>query len=326
MDQVILATRDNSLYRRVLEVHGLPLIEHATPCERSPEGPKSAGPGSYIIAEMAGSDIAPARDLRSACPGSDILCLAPVFEESMRGPLVDLGISDLLTRWDPAGLARLVGAMAVRRNLPLRGRIAVLEESASFRDILASIACRFGLTTEYASSIDELLEYLESNAVELILVNIGCRGFDMAEFVKKSYANSAIKKYPLIVYKDLAEGLYVHEITSGLNRLTKSILSREELLNMLVTLLFRVETDPLVREINALCGKEGRTGNNGSALRRLFYEAGTDLCDCEALFSEKRYTRYREVIGKLESAITITDPLRWLISPAKKRPTCAGGA
>ncbi len=324
MDQVILATCDNSLYRRDLEAHGFSLGEY-TP-GLTPPPLKSTGPGPYIIAEIKGQNITALQDMKSAFPASEILCLVPSFEEKMRGPLIELGLSDLLKRWDPPGLASLVGAMAGRRGLPLRGRIAVLEESVSFLGILSSISSRFGFATENTPSINGLIDYLENNSVELVLVNIGCRGFDIAEFIKKAYANSAIKKYPLVAYKDLAEGLYVHEITSGLNRLTKSILSREELLNLLVTLLFRAETGPLINEINALHECEGLTGENGSTLRRLFYDAGTSLCECPEIFSENRYARYLDVNRKLEYALTITDPLRWLIGPSKKGPTCAGGA
>ena len=254
-----------------------------------------------------------------------IVCLAAAPGDMERRELLELGISDLLDPGDPEPAARYIAAITAIGKAAPGGKILSNEPQGPFAKVLGSIAERFGFALDLVGGADGLLAALADGPVELILVNIGARGFDITEFMKKAYSSPHIKKYPLLAYKDMAEGLFVHEITSGLSRLTKSILSRDELLNLLITLFYKNETGPLVAGARALLDADNPGGAGMSSLRRLFYATGPELCDMTAIFTGERFARSLEAGAALHRAIQKTAGFLWLISPPRTGPTCGGG-
>ena len=329
MTAIYLATGDNARYMNALEASGLratalpaPVEDYAPFIEAGAAGP------ALLLLELSREN---RRFLETpspllARPDFRIICLAPAPGEAERRGLLELGISDLLEPGDPGTAARYLAAISSCGNAAPRGKVLANEPPGPFARVLGSIAGRFGFSLDCADGPDGLLGALTHGPVELILVNIGARGFDITEFMKKAYANPDIKKYPLLAYKDMAEGLFVHEITSGLSRLTKSILSRDELLNLLITLFYKYETGPLVSGARALLGADSPAGVDTSSLRRLFYSTGPELCDMTSILSGERFARSLEAGAELHHAIQKTAGFLWLISPPRTGPTCGGGA
>ncbi|MBP7582927.1 MAG: hypothetical protein KBA61_02755, partial [Spirochaetes bacterium] len=255
-----------------------------------------------------------------------ILCLGNPSGDAERRELLDLGISDLLPTGDHSLAMKYAGAMIESGRECSRGRVLVLEEEGPFTRVLESITGRYGYSLDVVGSIDALFASVAEKPAELVLVNIGARGFDMAEFVKKAYSGAEIKKYPLIAYKDMKEGLFVHEVTTGLNRLTKTILSRDELLNLLITLFYRNETGPLLGEARALLDADSPVGADTSTLRRLFYAAGPELCTMTKIFDGGRFSLSLDTCAALYGAVLKTAGFTWMITPPRDCPTCGGGA
>lgn len=328
MTDIFLATGDNARYMKALEAAGFRAT--ALPArvdEYVPFVEARKGSATLLLLELTRENRVfletPSPLLASS--GMKIVCLAAVPGNAERRELLELGISDLLDSGDPDQIARYIAAITAFNTSEPVGKILANEPAGPFAKVLGSIAERFGFSLSLAGGADGLLASLAESPVELILVNIGARGFDITEFMKKAYSNPHIKKYPLLAYKDMAEGLFVHEITSGLSRLTKSILSRDELLNLLITLFYKNETGPLVAGARALLDADNPGGIDASSLRRLFYAKGPELCDMTSIFSGDRFARSLETGAALHRAIQKTAGFLWLISPPRTGPTCGGG-
>jgi hypothetical protein len=329
MTAIFLATGDNDRYRKALETSGLRAAALPAAAEEYASFIEANSTGAVLLLlELTGENRGfletPSAFL--ARPDLKIVCLSAAPGETERRKLLELGISDLLVAGDPEPAARYIAAITAIGNAAPGGKILSNEPRGPFAKVLGSIAERFGFSLCLTGGVDGLLGALAHGPVELILVNIGARGFDITEFMKKSYSNPDIKKYPLLAYKEMAEGLFVHEITSGLSRLTKSILSRDELLNLLITLFYKYETGPLVSGARALLGADSPAGVDTSSLRRLFYSTGPELCDMTAILTGERFARSLKTGAALHLAIQKTAGFLWLISPPRTGPTCGGGA
>ena len=74
-----------------------------------------------------------------------------------------------------------------------------------------------------------MIDDLKKKDIQFILINSGMDNLDFPSLVKKSLSRVEMRKHPVIAYKDMTKGIFVHEVATGLNRLTKVILNIQEL-------------------------------------------------------------------------------------------------
>ncbi len=327
MTTIYLATGDNGRYADAARSAGFS-SEDAQLGTGGPARMDACSGKCLLMMELSTEHCAFLREWISRGPAfrPEILCIGNPPGDAERRELLDLGISDLLPAGNPALAMKYAGAIIGNGEPGGRGRVLLHDKEALFTRVLKSIAGRYGYALDIAGNIDALFASAVEKPAELVLVNIGARGFDMAEFVKKAYSSAEIKKYPLVAYKDMTEGLFVHEVTTGLNRLTKTILSRDELLNLLVTLFYRNETGPLLGEARALLDADSPAGTDTSTLRRLFYAAGPELCTMTKIFDAGRFSLSLDTCAALHGAVLKTAGFTWMITPPRDCPTCGGGA
>jgi hypothetical protein len=110
----------------------------------------------------------------------------------------------------------------------------------------------------------------------------------------------------------MREGLFVHELVSGLNRLTKYILSLEELYGILVELLYRKELVPLVAGLRKLAACEANACFDAESLGRAFYSCEKTIFSQPSLLADATFGATAEVGQRIQSVITKVESLTWL--------------
>lgn len=250
-------------------------------------------------------------------------CMYPEFDGSLRLQLIESGLCNIIITSDSQLASRCLRTIDDSIKQPFRGTVHIMSNASPFLRLLGRVVRRFHYDVKNAYSTDELIELSETQTPDLFLVDMDTCGFDSIEFAKKTSAGISIKKAPLILYKDMRNGLFVHDFNPTLQRLAKVILSREELLNFLLTLLFLSEISSPANAVTSFLQKTDIAG--GKRFREIFYASGPDLCYVGNFFSGESFATLAKAGERINDLIERIEPLRWMISPLKKNPTCAGG-
>ncbi|MCL2156160.1 MAG: hypothetical protein FWH53_10885, partial [Leptospirales bacterium] len=210
-----------------------------------------------------------------------------IFSETMtvnqKKILLKMGISDCITHFAPERIASYIKSLNFKPETK-NGKFIILDDNIAHRNIINSIIKRFGYETTFISTIKELFQVISDSDNIMTLVNIGTTDLDLNELIKKSFGNSDIKKNPVIAYKSMDQGIFIHEVINGLNKLTKVIFSPEELYSMLIDMLFKKEiishTNPFINSLRY----EKNSSFFGKTLQQLYYENILNTFDEEPLF------------------------------------------
>ncbi len=251
------------------------------------------------------------------------LCIYPEFKDSLRSSLIESGLCDIITSGDPQLAAQCIRAIHLGEKLPFRGYIHILSDTSTFSSMLKKMAKRFRYEVRNVHAIDELIQLSEKETPALFLVDMDTTGFDSIEFAKKASIKTSMKKAPLILYKGMRDGLFVHDFNPVLQRLAKVIFSREELVNLLLTLFFLSEIASPANTFAIFLQRTDLLG--GKRFKEILFTAGPELCYTGNLFSKKCLSELAESGAHIINLTKRIEPLRWMISPLTKRPTCAGG-
>lgn len=326
MNKIILATGNNTSFKELLGFANV-IIETIPDFPGSIYGSafSASSSGALLIFEVNNRNIDGIISFFHAhrLESFKLFCIYPEFDGFNRQSLIDIGICDLTSRTDPEFVAECLRAVYFSTTASVRGTVHIMSDTNSFLGIVETIVRRFFYTVKIVGSIGALMELSEKETPELFLVDMDTRGFDNIEFVKRASACSSIKKAPLVLYKDMRNGLFVHDVAPGLKRLTKVILSREELLNLLITLFFLTEIGTPARIFNTLI--QNSDLSVGKSFREIFYAGGPDLCYRSSFFSPSQFGTLEETSEKIAHLLKRTEPLRWLITPLDNSPTCAMG-
>jgi len=131
------------------------------------------------------------------------------------------------------------------------GTFVILNDDDAVKNVLMNIINRFKYRALFVGTVDDLFKAMADYGVRFMLINLGTKNIDLNGLVRKFYASQAAHNIPVLAYKDMREGLFVHELVGGLNRLTRYILSLDELYSLLVDMLFRREIIPLVSSLKS---------------------------------------------------------------------------
>lgn len=325
MGKIYLLTSKNDLLIPVFRREGLA-------AENFPEAGDiySADEIFYILLEIPESGTDSSERFKSVVnaqqEASGIICFCETLTDDIKSFLLKNGLADCLESTDPLRVAQYAGT--VIKPCSGKGKFLILDDNPVHKRILASIIKRFGFDVNFITGIDELFEMAGDPGNIMILLNMGTGKLDMNAVVRKSYNNPDIRKYPVVAYKSMKQGLFVHEIINGLNRLTKIILSPEELYCMLTDLLFK-------KEIMSNTGffmdslKYARFfPYNGKSIQQIYYEIQSDPCGQDSLFSPDSMKSLIQYSGRIRGSLEKVQGIIWLASQGfgEKKPTCGGGA
>jgi response regulator RpfG family c-di-GMP phosphodiesterase len=202
----------------------------------------------------------------------------------------------------------------------------VLDDDRVQFSIIYRLITRFGYDVKRITTIDEIFDSLDENPLDFILVNLGTKKFDINELVRRGFSNMDLKRVPLVAYKDMDEGLFVHEMISGLNRLTRFIISPQELYSFLVDILFRKELLPLMKVMNQAVSFDLNEQFCEESISQIYFSQSCSLFELFDILTEENIETMLHLVALFKKTIVKVDGFRWLKKISEKRVTCGVGA
>lgn len=257
---------------------------------------------------------------------SGIICFCETITRDIKGFLLKNGLADCIEGSDPGRISRYIQLLSMP-CMDAAGTFLILDDNSTHKKMLESIIKRFGYNINFISSIDELFEMTGDPENIMLLINMGTGKLDMNAVVRRSYNNTDIKKIPVIAFKSMEQGLFVHEIINGLNRLTKIILSPEELYCMLTDMLFKKEIMSYTSVYTGLIKYAGFFSYAEKSIQQIYYEIQQDPCGQDSLFGADRINSIIESAEKIRKSLIKIEGIKWLSGQGTsgKQLTCGGG-
>lgn len=256
-----------------------------------------------------------------------LICLCENITPFISALLIENGIADCLEHFNTG---RIISYIKFLQGKPSQkpGGFLILDDRSSHINMLNGIIRRFGYSTQFVSDVESLFSGLRDTHLHMILINLGTTGLDLNSIVRRAYGNSDIRRYPVIAYKSMEQGLFVHEVLTGLNRLTKVIYSPQELFCMLVDLLFKKEIMVLSSEFTGSLNMEKFRNYAVNPLSQIYYTMQVEQFSGECIFSTNHIESMIKSAEDITTSLVKIDGIRWLrISQSQNtRPTCGAGA
>ncbi len=326
-----LITGQNSLYKKFFEEKGLDTTEYS-PLMHDEDLQRSIKKGrrNYTILEIKDGDCSEieknCRRMKFLYGGSKLVCLTEKITPSIKKCLITTGVTDCLISPKPERVAEYIETLEYK-TLNKFGKFLILDDNEIHRNMLKGVIQRFGYKTEFITAKEELFDKINDDSIYMILINLACKNLDLNSIIRRSYASSDIKKFPILTYKDMDEGLFVHEIINGLNKLTKVILSPQELYNMMIDLLFKKDIMTDASSFNKYLEFEKYESYSQESISQIYYRIHRNLCSQPSLFTDNHMEDLLKIVDKLKNTLIRIDGIRWLkeAPSAVKKTTCGAG-
>ncbi len=285
------------------------------------------GKNNYTLLEISAADDSLVENLtervKMLYEKSKLICITRALTPPLRKFLLKAGISDCVTDFSPERIASYLENLN-KKPAPRTGTFIIYDDDQHRINMLNSIIKRFGYNTLTVSSVDELFLMTGEPDIMMVLINIGTEGIDLNGLVRKSFINTEIRKNPVIAYKCMEKGLFVHEIINGLNRLTKAILSPEELYCMLTDMLFKKELISHTHTYISTLKYEKYSPYSMKTVQQIYYEYNGSPCRQESLFEKERIDSMIDSAEMIRNTLIRADGIIWLKHQDSEsgRPTC----
>jgi CheY-like chemotaxis protein len=255
-----------------------------------------------------------------------LVCLCEKITPFISGLLLENGIADCLEHFNTERIISYINFLQTKPSQK-NGTFLILNDNKAHTNMLNGIIKRFGYNTEFVTDGESLFSGLSDSRILMIIMNLGTSGIDLNGIVRKAYGNSDIKKFPVVAYKSLEQGLFVHEVLNGLNRLTKVIYSPQELFCMLIDLLFKKEIMTLSSEFNNSLNLDKFKSYAAAPIPQLYYSMQGETFSGECIFSTTHIDTMIKSADEITTSLVKIDGIRWLrlAQAIGDRPTCGAG-
>jgi hypothetical protein len=253
----------------------------------------------------------------------EIVLITVMVSDGIKELSLRYGIPDILEHSDPQRLLDYL--LVTGESSESVGKIIIMDDDKPQVSILGAIIKRFNYRPIFVSSQNELFESLNQSNIQLVLLNLGIAEFDINSFVKRSFSYSEIKKLPCIAYKDIEKGLLVNELVSGLNRLTRMILTPEELFSFLVNLFLRRELSHKIERLDAAVHMDTIGQYLMGSLSQTIKTAGEEIYSMKNIIKGDDFNKLFSISDSLKKTFTKVEGLKWMIKEDFDRPTCVLG-
>ena len=327
MKEILLFTCANSMFREPLAKYGYRVREFPATFGASEAGDlPPPGDTECAVVEVDTENPRASKSLVDALLSREIMVVsvAPRVTDDAKRFLVDSGIADLIAVDETALKAACLDAI-LRNDGPPTGSVLLLEDHPPFRRIMGSIARRFSFTAAAVGRADEFFDELARHTYSMAFINLGAQGFDLSAFIRNACGAGSFKSTPLVPYKDMSRGVFVHEFTTGLNRIAKVILTPEEAFNFLLQVLYRMAVFPLVGKMSESVGFDLLPSFGSDPLPRIYHSMGADIFTLENALGEDRGRSLGATVEALRMYALRAEGLRWLARERPGGPTCGPG-
>ena len=252
----------------------------------------------------------------------EIVFIAARISDEMMSLSLRCGIPEILMHTDPQKLLDYL--LLTDERTERAGKIVILDDDKPQMAILNTIIGRFNYKPIFVKSQDDLFECLRQSNIQLVLINLGTADFDVTSFMKRSFSHSEIKKLPCIAYKDIEKGL-VNEVVSGINRLTRVILTPEELFSFLISLFLRHALAHTIERLNAATRIDDINQYLKGSLSHTIKTAGEEIYSMKNIIEGDGFSKLLSISDSIKKLFTTVEGLRWMIKEDYDRPTCGLG-
>lgn len=282
---------------------------------------------SISILEIRGSDLLN-RDILSAkieliSDKTKLVCFSEAITHQEKKFLLKHGVSDCITDLYPERIIPYLKNLHTPAENK-SGIFLVLDDREHHKKMIGSITGRFGYRTVIVSTVDDLFLKTQEPEIMLVLINIGTAGLDLNGLVRRSYSSSDLKRNPVIAYKCMDQGLFVHEIINGLNRLTKVIYSPEELYCMLTDMLFKKEIASYTGSLINSLRYDKLHPYASKSVQQIYYDHHGKHSSAESLFERGRIDLMISSAENIVRTLIRAEGLIWLRQNNEGVVTCGG--
>jgi hypothetical protein len=312
MKRVLLITSKNSLYRDELIKGGYTVTEYTLPLNQERLFEIEHFPlCSFSIVEAMPENIDTDRKLYPLLrKKGNVICLSEIIAGDQKRHLLDCGISDVMKNHADHFLQVLKSIDEESRENA--GTFVVLNDDDAVKNVLMNIINRFRYQALFVPTVDELFKAMGDYGVRFMLINLGTKNIDLNGLVRKFYASQVAHNIPVLAFKDMREGLFVHELVGGLNRLTRYILSLDELYSLLVDMLFRREIIPLVTSLKRLSDFESNACYDAETISQAFFSCEKTIFNQKNLLDDDTLSSIKNTVRQLNTVLLKTESLKWL--------------
>ncbi len=309
---LLLSQTENSL-RGDLEKAGSRVTEYRYPLSGTDlENMYRDTSWDFCIAEITGKNMAIMESIVSRMNRKGkVIVVADSLSVALTDKLVMLGITDLYLKDDTVALLKYILSETCREQNSY-GSIVLFDDNEALSGMASSIISRFSFTPVLSDNQNDFLESLEIPDVQFILINLDAADLEISSIIKGTYSHPSLQRNPVIVYTGSATGPDVSDLLSGLNRLTRFILSSEELLSFLLDLLYKKEIMPLVEQVNRLVRFEANECCVRDPLRLIYYTKMESIFECENILGCPDYGQLQDVIQRIMDIMDRVHGIRWL--------------
>ena len=265
-----------------------------------------------VIIETTDDNIPAMKDLLDTLNANSAhIIIAGNLNQNSKSFLIDNSVSDIITSGNAEQVIDYIKAFTQNNNTNM-GSILIFDDSESRTKILKNIIQRFNYKPVISSETDEFFNNLNNN-IEIALINIATKNFHIKNFTKKINSSVDFKKTPLIPYKNMNEGIFIHETMSGIHRIAKVILSVEELYSFLIDILFRKKLFPALHSLNTKPGYDNILQFSHDPLQKIYKCMGPDIFTLDNMIGNEEYDKWKYLIKSVENIFLRIDGLRWLL-------------
>lgn len=313
MKDILLITSSNSTYHEKLAACGYNITEYNNPLSEESIAEISGRTFNGIaVIDIIDGDSSKLERITGILKDRARIIILGNISEGLRSLLIRCGIPDMIEPLNPDLLINYINSAEMAGSINL-GNIFILDDRTSSLRILDSVISRFRHNPVIIKSINELFEKSSMDNIQFILINLGTKGFDINEFSRRSYSSTAVKKIPVIPYKDMTEGVYIHEAISGIHRIANIILSFEELYGFLVNILFKKELSSIIKNLNTTIDVENLMQFSKEPLSRIYHTIGSDIFTLYNILKKDNLEKLNSQIDSVRQSIIRVDGLKWLV-------------
>lgn len=332
MKMINLITLSNKSYKDPLEKTGFQIREFSSSINlNSLKKDFTSHKKNYTVLQITNESLKEVNQFREITDflydNTKLICISDEITPEIKKNLIRFGIADCLPTTDAGAVTSYIRILDQRENQKT-GKFLILDDNSSHIKILNSIIKRFGYKTEFIPDCDTLYSRCGESHIEMVLVNLGTKGLDLNSIIRRSYGNSDIKRNPLICYKCMDEGLFVHELISGLHKITKVILTPQELYSFLTDILFKKEVITASARLNRSLKFDQYRDYSTNSISAIYYSIQEKLCSQESLFKDETAANMINLTRNLGRTLAKVEGLRWLNNEPdeNKKATCGAGA
>ncbi len=325
--EIILITYDNEMYENALQKHGFKTTAFQLPySEEIINHIKNITRVGNIIIEVDEQNI---QDLKMHFSNKAVLkkicCLARKLSPQLQEEIKSCGIANVLPTYDTNRLTAYIKSMQLTPDVD-QGKILIIEDSLKTQIMLTEIISRFNYDIIFINNFNELQNETNDLHTQFLLLNLGTEKININNLIRKSYAQLQIKRIPILAYKNMEDGIFINELISGLNRLTKYVLSHDELYSFLVELLFKKEIIPLLTKVNKTIELSENNFYSKLTIGQIFQQNVCNIFNSENFLTDDNILQVLNYINAIKNSIVKVDGLRWLkLEPKEEKITCGVG-